>query len=96
MAAIIVPGFVEGKWADQEIGIAIGRGKLVVPIMKDAIPHGFIGKFLALNGRGKTVSKVAEAMFKILARSDRSRSRMLICLVDAASQESTPEAVMAN
>ena len=91
LAAIIVPGFFESKWADQEIGVAIGREKLVVPIMREATPHGFIGKFQGLNGKGRSVPEVADALFRILIGSPRTRSRMFTCLVDATSQESTAE-----
>ena len=38
------------KWIDQEIGYALGRDVPVVPVKLGADPHGFIGKYQALNG----------------------------------------------
>src|SRR5208283_2782050 len=32
LTAIITPDFISSRWCDQEVGIAIGRGKLVVPL----------------------------------------------------------------
>src|SRR5262249_9008605 len=87
LAAVITPKFVESKWADQEIGVAIGRGTVVIPIMREATPHGFIGKFQGVNGKGKTILQVATAIFDVLLASRQTRSRLLACLVDTTSLE---------
>lgn len=81
LAAIITPQFVESKWADQEVGIAMGRNMLVIPVMREATPHGFIGKFQAVNGNGKSVAEVARAICDALLSSNQTRSRLLTCLV---------------
>jgi hypothetical protein len=44
LTGIISTDFFQSRWCDQEVGFAFGRSKLVVPICKDAIPHGFLGK----------------------------------------------------
>ena len=33
LVAVVTPGFVESKWADQEIGVAIGGSLLVIPVI---------------------------------------------------------------
>lgn len=41
LVAILMPGFKESNWTDQEVGVAIGRGIPVIPIMKGLNPYGF-------------------------------------------------------
>jgi len=55
LAAILMPGFKESNWTDQEVGVAIGRDVLIVPVMRGSTPHGFVGKFQGMNAVGKTV-----------------------------------------
>ncbi len=96
LVALVTPKFVESKWADQEVGIAMGRGSLVIPVMREAVPHGFIGKFQGVNGRGKTVQQVATAIFEVLMNSSQTRSRLLTCLVDATVLETNETAALAR
>jgi TIR domain len=86
LAAILMPGFKESAWTDQEVGFAMGRGVLVVPIIRGATPHGFIGKYQGLNASGKTVAQVAEELFYILVSSPQTRNRMITCLADVTLQ----------
>ncbi len=82
LAAILMPGFKESHWTDQEVGVAVGRGILVIPIIRGLNPYGFIAKYQGLQGTGKSVSQVAHEVFLILVSSPRTRERMLTCLVD--------------
>jgi hypothetical protein len=82
LTAIIGPDFVESKWCDQEVGFAIGRGKLIVPLCVDALPHGFLGKYQAAKIKGLVPSQVAEALFQILIAHPQSSERMTDALVD--------------
>jgi hypothetical protein len=86
LAAILMAGFKESNWTDQEVGFAIGRGVLVIPIMRGLEPYGFISKFQALNANGKTVSVVAEEIFRVLASSSKTRGKMLSCLTETTLQ----------
>ncbi len=76
-AAILTPGFKESNWTGQEVGIALGRDVLVIPIKKELDPYGFLGKFQALQGEGKTVFEVAEAIFNILVFNPKTKSKIL-------------------
>ena len=96
LVAVVTPGFVESKWADQEIGVAIGRSLLVIPVMREAVPHGFMAKFQAVNGDGKSVREVSGAIFDSLVSSNQTRSRMLTCLVDATVLETTENAAISK
>ncbi|MDD5393531.1 MAG: toll/interleukin-1 receptor domain-containing protein [Thiothrix sp.] len=87
LAAILMPGFKESNWTNQEVGIAIGRGILVIPIVRDVIPYGFIQKYQGLQADGnKTISQVAKEIFGILVSSPKTRTKMLTCFVDTILQ----------
>jgi hypothetical protein len=89
LAAILMPGFKESNWTDQEVGFAVGRGVLVIPIMRGLEPYGFISKYQGLNSKGKSVSDVAIEIFRILATSPKTRTRMLSCLTETTLQSKT-------
>lgn len=82
LAAVISPNFLPSKWCDQEAGVAIGRGKLVVPLRVGADPHGFIGKYQGLQTKGSNASKIAKQIFEILVRHDLTSGRMVESLVE--------------
>ncbi|MGA9351916.1 MAG: toll/interleukin-1 receptor domain-containing protein [Anaerolineae bacterium] len=86
LAAVLVPGFKESNWTDQEVGYALGRGVLIVPIIRGLNPYGFIGKYQGFHANGKTVAEVAHEVFRILVASPKTRGRILTCLVDATLQ----------
>jgi TIR domain len=69
LVAIISPEFVLSKWCDQEVGIAIGRNKLVVPLRVGSDPHGFLGKFQGLQTNGSDASAIAKQVFGILLKN---------------------------
>jgi TIR domain len=96
LVVLVTPNFVESEWADQEVGIAIGRESLVIPVMRDAIPHGFIGKFQGVNGKGKSVPQVANELFEVLIGSSQTKNRLLTCLVDTTVLELNEAAAMAK
>jgi hypothetical protein len=91
VAAILMPGFHESKWTDQEVGVAIGRGVLVIPVMRDLAPYGLMGKFQGLNALGKNVGQIAREIFDIVVKSPKTRVRMLSSLVDTTLQADSDE-----
>lgn len=86
LAVLLTEGFKDSNWCDQEVGVAVGRDVLVIPVRKGVDPYGFIGKFQGIQGQGKTVGEVAKAIFDTLVSSPRTRNRMIRCLCNAVSQ----------
>jgi hypothetical protein len=82
LAAIISPDFSSSKWCDQEVGIAVGRGKLVVPLRVGADPHGFLAKYQGLQTKGSNAAVVAKQVFEILLRHDLTSARLTDSLVE--------------
>ena len=82
LAAILMPGFHESNWTDHEVGVAVGRDVLVIPLRRGLDPYGFIGKYQGLQVKDKTVGQVASAIFNIILSNPKTKVRMLDCLVD--------------
>ena len=81
LAAILMPGFHESNWTDHEVGVAVGRDVLVIPIRRDLDPYGFIGKYQGLQAKDRTVGQVASAIFEIILANPKTKTKMLDCLV---------------
>jgi len=50
LAAMLTKDYSQSSWCDQEVGVALGRGCLVVPIKIDLDLYGFIGRTQAVPG----------------------------------------------
>ena len=82
LAAIMTPDFVESRWCDQEVGYVFGRGKLIVPLCSETIPHGFLSKYQRLSTKGLLASVVADQLFNVLLSHPLTSQRMTEALVD--------------
>ena len=89
LTALITEDFVFSKWCDQEVGIAIGRGKLVVPLKAGADPHGFLGKYQGLNVQILNSSDTARKIFETIVRHDLSTPRIADALIERFAQSSS-------
>jgi len=49
LVALMTDGFKNSDWTDQEIGFAIAKNILVVPVNLGQVPYGFIGKVQGLS-----------------------------------------------
>jgi len=68
---IISKNFKESNWTDQETGFALAREILIIPIMIDLSPYGFIGKLQALKP-DDAVSDSCEKIIEIIKNSPLS------------------------
>lgn len=80
LLAFLTKDFHNSYWTDQEIGIAIGRGILVIPVMDGQNPYGFIGKYQALPSQAEP-SDLADAIAKILLNNKLTKKEMAEALV---------------
>lgn len=65
LVALLAPGFKESNWCDQEVGVAIGRQLPILSVRQGLAPYGFIGKYQALQGAGKTAPVLAREIFNL-------------------------------
>ncbi len=82
LTAVLTPDFDKSRWTDQEVGVAVGREVLVIPIRKGMDPYGFIGKLQGLQGNGKSIGQVAQSLFEILASHTKTKDAMAGALVN--------------
>lgn len=89
VVALIYPGFNESDWCDQEIGWALGRGVPVFTIRVGADPKGFVSRFQAFTGTGKTAAQVATEIFDATLAHKMLRKRMAEITVTAFAESSS-------
>jgi hypothetical protein len=82
LLVMISTDFLSSRWCDQEVGIAIGRGKLVVPLRAGADPHGFMGKYQGLQSAGVDLQILTEQIVDILIRNPQSSQRMADAFIE--------------
>jgi hypothetical protein len=80
---LLTVDFHASKWTDQEVGIAIGRGALVIPVRLPENPYGFIAKHQALRGDLAKPAELASAIVDVLLRRPETEHRMREGLVRA-------------
>lgn len=91
LCAIVVPKFEESKWCDQEIGIALGRKKVVFSIKKGYDPYGFLGKYQALPNQNNA-NDMAEEIVKTICVNEITRgeyfTKLVNLILNASSEQS--------
>ena len=91
LCAIVVPGFEKSRWCDQEVGIALGRKKMVFSIKKGKNPYGFFGKYQALPSQ-RTANDMAQELTNAICVNEFTRGEYftkLVNLILNASSETT-------
>jgi len=86
MVALLTPDFHLSNWTDQEVGIALGRQVLVIPVQLGTLPYGFIGKQQALRGTFDDIAATASGIVDILGKHATIGARMREALVRAFEQ----------
>lgn len=83
LCAIISEGFHESKWCDQEVGWALGRNVLFIPIGRNAMPYGFMEKYQAIKAQpGDDTRVIAKSVFDVVCESEKSRDKYLSVLTN--------------
>lgn len=83
LVAYLTREFHESNWTDQEVGWAMGRGALVVPLNVGLTPYGFIGRYQAAHasrGRGygwETAETVTRAVAVAVFEGQRAMAERL-------------------
>lgn len=67
LVAYLTADFRDSTWTDQEVGWAMGRGALVVPLNIQLTPYGFIGRYQAARGYSGSAWETAEIVTRAVA-----------------------------
>ena len=81
MAVILSGDFNASKWTDQEVGFAVCRDVLIIPLNKGAQPYGFIEKYQSYGTQGRNVGQVAKKIFDTIAINRRTRETLADFLI---------------
>ena len=76
VVALLHPGFHESNWTDQELGFGMGRGVPVFSVRFGQDPYGFIGRFQAFKGDGKSATQLARELFEAYRKNKETQARM--------------------
>jgi hypothetical protein len=79
MLVLMVPDFHESKWTDQEIGVALGRDLLIIPVRMGQDPYGFIGKYQAISYTDNT--KLVEDVYASIVKNKQTSKKMAYSLM---------------
>lgn len=82
LVALIYPDFKKSDWCDQEIGYALGRGVPVFTVRCGADPTGFVSRFQAFAGAGKTPDAIATDLFDAALGHKKLQAKVADVLVD--------------
>ena len=67
LVAYVTEDFHSSPWTDQEVGWALGRGVLVVPVNVGLQPYGFFGAIQAIQREQLTAWQLSLPVFRALA-----------------------------
>jgi TIR domain len=87
---LLTRNFHASLWTDQETGIAIARGKLIMPVSFRVLPYGFIEKFQALKDRkqlDETCWKIASKLASRPAFRKRIRDGVIKAFLESGTFE---------
>jgi hypothetical protein len=89
LAALLTPEFQASDWTDQEIGWALGRGVLVLPVRLGIDPYGFAGKIQGISGNLARPRELAKSLFETLLTNPQThgeaRRAFVVALCDSSS-----------
>jgi hypothetical protein len=75
------PGVHKSNWTDQEMGFVMGRGMPIFAVYLGHAPYGFIGRFQAFNGLGKTPYVLGQVLFDAFRKHDQTKAKISRILV---------------
>ena len=79
---IITGNFPESKWTDQESGIALTHGKVIVPLSIDGHhPYGFVGRFQGMKIDSQQPIDCGEIIKAVIRRKPQLESQILDSLI---------------
>ena len=92
LAGLLHKGFRKSDWCDQEIGIALGRGKVVVPIHFDLLPYGFFGSVQAVsNAADQEPETLAQNLVPVLLKDKRTGGKLTQAIADQLARATSYE-----
>jgi nucleoside 2-deoxyribosyltransferase len=89
LVALLHPDFHDSNWTDQEIGFAMGRGVPVFSVRFGEDPYGFIGRFQAFDGAGKSATNLSRELFEAYRKNKQTQPLMAEILIRLLEESSS-------
>lgn len=98
MVALLTSDFADSAYCDQELGFALSRDVLIIPIRHGADPHGFISKFQALPGDTSQLAShnLATDIFQVLVASPKTAAKLAPAIAKRYSEAHSYDDARAN
>lgn len=88
---LLMDGFKESNFCDQEVGFAIARDVQIFPIMKNRyLPYGFLGSIQGIEAT-ETVGQVAYDLFEKIGKIPKCKAILASGLIKVVEQSSSGE-----
>jgi len=82
LVALVTDDFHESYWTDQELGIGIGKGKLIIAVNCGGSPYGFLSKYQWLKSPDMDINKMSKDIFDILNKHSLSQKKFAEAIVN--------------
>jgi hypothetical protein len=78
LAALVTKDLINSAYCDQEVGFAMGRRIVVIPVRQEADPHGFFAKYHGAPGDQGPYGHwmIADGIFDALIRNSKTKDKM--------------------
>ena len=76
LIALLTKKFSDSSWTDQEIGMAIGRKILVIPVRIGKDPYGLIGKYQAIRRSVNNDMQISQGIVEFLFKYQGDNLRL--------------------
>lgn len=96
LLALVTEDFHKSNWTDQELGIAIGKGKMIVAVSCGGKPYGFLQKYQWLKSPSLDTDLIKEELFTILSMNNLSKKKFSEALVNKFESSHSFVSAMAN
>jgi hypothetical protein len=96
LAAYLTDDFHGSDWTDQEVGAALARDLVVLPLKVDRDPYGFIGRIQAMPARGVDPRVLADRIASRLRVNARTSGAMAEATVDMFARSNSYAEARAN
>lgn len=88
---VLTHEFPDSKWTDQETGMAVVTGKLIIPLRVDIDPYGFIGSIQGLRLDPDSLAAACSNIARTIGRKPEYRERFLDGLIRMFSESGSFE-----
>jgi uncharacterized protein YqgQ len=82
MITLMTEDFHESGWTDQEVGIAMGLGRLIIPIGLGSKVYGFLSKYQWLKAKKMTPEEISLEIFNILKSHTLSKKKFSEAIIN--------------